>query len=118
MLEEEIEEENEHATSEQLKRLINQECDSYQYGNFYKVLNQDEYMDSGEISSDGADMIVCCMEILKLCRESETKVLDKVEELAALFKIILRADRVQFIIENEDNNNLDEWKGNIENKYN
>lgn len=118
MLEDEIEEENEHGISEQLKRLINQECDSYQYGNFYKILNQDGYMDSGEISSDGADMIACCMKILKLCRESETKVLDKVEELAALFKTILRADRVQFIIENEDDNNLDEWKGNIEDKYN
>lgn len=118
MLKEEIDENDESAICEQLKRLINQECDSYQYGNFYKILNQDGYMDGKEISSDGADMIACCMKILNLCRQSDTKVLDKVQELAALFKIILRADKVQFIIENEDNNNLDEWKGNIEDRYN
>lgn len=44
--------------------------------------------------------------------------MEKVQLLAVLFKVVLHAHKVQFIIENKAGSNLDAWKHNIEKKYN
>ncbi len=110
--------EEERGESGKLREQIAEECDIYQYGNFYKIFQQEGYMMKDKVSEEGADVIACCMKVLGLCRKNDTEVLGKVQELATLFKIILRADKVQFIIENKEENNLDEWKTSIENEYN
>lgn len=110
--------ERKQETSKALRELIAKECDMYQYGNFYKIFQQEGYMTERVISKDGVDIIACCMKVLGLCRKNDTKVLGKVQELATLFKIILHADKIQFIVENKEENNLDEWKLNIEKEYN
>ncbi len=110
--------EQENVQEEKLAELVNCETDIYQYSNFYKILCRDGYMEGQEISADGIDMIVCCTKVLDLCRNSDMKIVDKVRELAILFKIILRAQKVQFIVENKEDSNLDEWKKEIEKQYN
>lgn len=108
----------EEEKEERLQKLISCELDVYQYGNFYEILRRDGYWNSAGITTDGMDMIVCCTKILDLCRNADMKIIDKVRELALLFKVILRAQKVQFIVENREDNNLDEWKREIENRYN
>ena len=103
--------------SEVLK-WINAESDMYQFSNFYQLLEKEGYIQESELSEDGADMIVCCVKVLHLCRSKEQTILDKVKLLATLLKVILRAQKVQFIIENKADINLDKWKLNIEKKYN
>lgn len=123
MLQDELEwrskEEQESDSKERLTKMINNEPDVYQYSNFYKLLQRDGYMlNEHEVSADGIDMIVSCTKVLDLCRNADMKIVDKVRELAVLFKIILRAQKVQFIVENKEDNNLDEWKKEIEKQYN
>lgn len=112
-------EEQKSVSKEGLTKIINNEPDVYQYSNFYKLLQRDGYMmNEHEVSADGIDMIISCTKILDLCRKADMKIVDKVRELAVLFKIILRAQKVQFIVENKEDNNLDEWKKEIEKQYN
>lgn len=112
-------EEQKSDSKERLTEIINNEPDVYQYSNFYKILQRDGYMlDGHQVSADGIDMIVSCTKVLDLCRNADMKIVDKVRELAVLFKIILHAQKVQFIVENKEDNNLDEWKKEIEKQYN
>lgn len=103
---------------DKLWRFINEESDIYQYGNFYRVLEKDGYMNGAEVTVDGIDMIICCTKILCLCKNKELGILDKVGELALLFRVILRAQKIQFIVENKEDNYLSEWKQDIEERYN
>ena len=103
---------------EKLDRFINDEADIYQYSNFYKILDRDGYMDGSKVTSEGIDLLICCTKVLHLCRNKDVGILDKVRELAVLFRVILRAQKVQFIVENSDNNYMGEWKKNIQDKYN
>lgn len=107
-----------NATQLNLLKWIDTESDMYQYSNFYKLLKEEGYMEGGKMSADGADMAVCCVKILELCRNKGLDILKKIQLLAILFKVILRAQKIQFIIENKANNNLDEWKQDIEKQYN
>lgn len=81
-------------------------------------MRDEGYIQDGKLSADGADLIACCVKVLSLCRKEERPILEKVQLLANLFKVILRAQKVQFIVENKEDNNLDEWKHNIERQYN
>lgn len=101
-----------------LQEIINQEPDVYQYSNFYKILQRDGYIDGGNVSQDGIDLIICCMKVLELCRDSDLPILSKVQELTMLFKVILGAQSIYFMVENKAENNLDEWKDKIENRFN
>lgn len=95
------------------------EIDNFQFSNFYKLLQRDSYSSNTELSFEDMDMLACCVKILDLCRnEKKMDILAKVQKLAILFKMILNAEKVQFVIENKDDINLDEWKHNIELKYN
>ncbi|MCM1235235.1 MAG: hypothetical protein NC489_34475 [Ruminococcus flavefaciens] len=102
---------------EKLQELINGELDIYQYSNFRKILEKN-YIDRGKISQKNIDMIICCMKVLELCRTSDCPILSKVEELVMLFKVILDAERVHFIVENKAGNMLEEWKEVIERRFN
>ncbi len=105
-------------TQKSLLEYVDGETDIYQFNNFRKLLHDEGYIQNGELSTDGADLIACCVKVLSLCRKEERPVLEKVQLLANLFKVILRAQKVQFIVENKEDNNLDEWKHNIERQYN
>lgn len=100
-----------------LDEWINRETDKYQFNNFYKLL-QKESDTSAKISNESIDLIACCVKVLELCRNSTGELLEKVQMLAVLFKLILQANKVQFIVENKEGSNLDEWKSVIEKKYN
>lgn len=125
-IKEQLEEENvtieknddSNKTQEDLKKWLEIEADMYQYSNFYKLLQEEGYFEEKKLSAYGADMIACCVKVLELCRRKDTDVLKKIQLLAILFKIILHAQKVQFIIENKADSNLDEWKQNIEKEYN
>lgn len=110
--------EEEKEIEDELQNLINDEFDIYQYGNFYKILEKDGYMKKQRVTTDGIDMIICCVKALYLCRDKDIGILDKVRELAILFRVILGAQKIQFIIEKKDYNYLGEWKRNIEDRYN
>lgn len=101
-----------------LRDVIDEELDIYQYNNFHKILENENYVDGRKISQSGADMIICCIKILELCRTSDWPILSKVQELTTLFKVILGAEKVQFIVENKAENSLDEWKETIERHFN
>lgn len=102
-----------------LQAIINGELNIYQYNNFCKILKEENYIgDSEKITQDGADMVICSMRVMELCRSSESPILSKVEELVMLFKVILGAEKVQFIVENKAENALDEWKKEIEERFN
>lgn len=105
-------------TKKKLLAWINEKSDMNQFGNFYKLLREDGYFEETGLSADGADMVACCVKILDLCRNKELVVWEKVSLLAILLKVILGAQRVQFIVEDKANSNLDEWKHIIEQKYN
>ncbi len=98
---------------------IEQNSDIYQFSNFYSILSEEGYIDStSTLNEEGLDMLACCLKVMKLCRNNEKEIWKKVELLLVLFKIILRADSVQFVIENESDNNLSIWKQEIESTYN
>ena len=97
---------------------INAESDMYQFSNFYQLLKKEEYIQGSKLSENGADMIACCVKVLQLCRSKDQAILDKVKQLTTLLKVILRAKKVQIIVENKADINLDEWKLNIEKRYN
>lgn len=101
-----------------LQEVINGELDIYQYNNFRKILEGENYVYDGKIKQDGIDMIICCMRVLELCRNSDRPILSKVEELAMLFKVILGAEKVHFIVENKAENTLEEWREAIEERFN
>ena len=101
-----------------LSKVINEELDIYQYNNFRKILEDENYISKGKINQNGVDMIICCMKILELCRTSDWPILSKVQELTTLFKVILGAEKVQFIVENKAENTLEEWKKTIEERFN
>ncbi len=105
-------------TQENLLKWIEAESDMYQFGNFYKLLKEEGYYEDSKLLPNGADMISCCVKILDLCRHKELAIMEKVQLLAILFKVILNAHKVQFIIENKEDSNLDEWKYDIEKRYN
>lgn len=105
-------------TQKSLLEYVDGETDVYQFNNFRKLLRDEGYIQDGKLSADGADLIACCVKVLSLCRKEERPILEKVQLLANLFKVILRAQKVQFIVENKEDNNLDEWKHNIERQYN
>lgn len=117
--------ENEKCSMDIKKRLstvVNNEINVFQYNNFKKVLEGYEYLDSNEqVTSNGVDFIVCCLQVLRMCRnkrEPKDSLLQQIHTLAIMFKIILKADLVQFIIENKESVYLDQWKQDIEDYYN
>lgn len=101
-----------------LQEVVNGELDIYQYNNFRKILERENYVDEGKIGQGGVDMIICCMRVLELCRNSDRPILGKIEELTMLFKVILGAEKVHFIVENKAENTLEEWKEAIEERFN
>lgn len=102
-----------------LQEIMNGELNIFQYNNFRKILKEENYIDDkGKITQNGADMVACCVQVLKLCRRSEDPILSKVEDLVMLFKVILGAEKVHFIVENKAENTLDEWKKEIEGRFN
>lgn len=100
-----------------LQQIIKDEADAYQYANFYRILDNTDYMERGELSQKGVDMIICCMKVLYLCRNKDEGILEKVRELAVLFRVILDASKVQFIVENESDRYLDRWKYDVVEKF-
>lgn len=101
-----------------LRDWIESETDRYQFHNFYTLLKGEGYYNDDQLSLKGIDMLVCCAKAFDLCRNTDAAILDKVQMLAVLFKIILNAHKVQFIIENRADRNLDEWRHSIETRYN
>lgn len=103
---------------EALQRIIKNEADAYQYANFYKILDDLGYINGDLVNQEGVDMLICCTKVLHLCRNKDLQILEKVKELAVLFRIILKASKVQFIVENESNRYLDRWKDDVVDEFN
>ena len=103
---------------EALQWIIKNEADAYQYANFYKILEDSGYKDGDLVNQEGVDMLICCTKVLHLCRNKDLQILEKVKELAVLFRIILRASKVQFIVENESNRYLDRWRDDVVDEFN
>lgn len=101
-----------------LQCIIKDETDVYQYANFYKVLKNSGYIENDRVNQDGVDMLICCTKVLHLCRNEDEGILDKVRELAVLFRVILKASKVQFIVENKNDQYLDQWKYDAVEKFN
>lgn len=102
-------------------KQIDMEVDSYQLSNFKHIMQECGYIVEKGITNEGIDVIICCTEIIALCRCNKTESVDLlqiVHRLAILFNIVLRANSVQFIVERPEHAHLDEWKSNIVKRYN
>lgn len=109
---------NNNNTRLKLQELLSTELDVYQFANFYRLLKEEGYAQEEELTEDGADMIACCLGILVICEDKQLDILKKIRLLALLFKVILGAQKVQFIIENKIDSNLNRWKQDIEKIFN
>lgn len=109
---------NNNNTQSKLQDLLSTELDVYQFANFYRILQEEGYAQGKELTEDGADMITCCLGILLICEDKQLDILKKIRLLALLFKVILGAQKVQFIIENKIDSNLNRWKQDIEKSFN
>lgn len=103
---------------EALQQIIRDEADAYQYANFYKILEDSGYKNGDFVNPEGVDMLICCTKVLYLCRNKKLEILEKVKELAILFRVILKASKVQFIVENESSRYLDRWKYDVVDEFN
>lgn len=105
-------------TQGKLLEYIESEADIYQFRNFHKLLEEEGYIKESKLLPEGADMLACCAKVLNLCTDKKMPILERVQLLALLLKVILGAKKVQFIVENKADSNLDEWKHDIEIRYN
>lgn len=103
---------------DKIGNMLSTELDTYQFANFYKLLEDESYYKNKQITDKGLDIITCCLKILLVCNNEEMTIMDKVPLLAFLIKVVLGAQKVQFIIENKADNSLNQWKRVIENRYN
>lgn len=120
-VENEIDYFNDDTLKSRIGKQIDMEVDSYQLSNFKYIMQECGYIKEEGITNEGIDVIICCMEIITLCRCNKTESVDLlqiVHRLAILFNIVLRANSVQFIVERPEHAHLDEWKSNIVKRYN
>lgn len=109
------------AVKEKLHQILEEETNVYQYSNFKDVLKMGNCLENDNITEEGIDILLCCIQILVLSKNdmvTEQNLIRKVNQLAILFKVILCANKVQFVVETRESANLSAWKQDAAQKFN